>query len=99
MTEDLDFSDLKKKKKSTKKKANLDMEEFERQLSEAKSKVDENGEGEGEEGHAAAYHEIDEAELGENPFARDQAAQHEDGDSQPWLESDRDYTYPEVCSY
>lgn len=94
-TEDLDFSDLKKKKKSSKKKANLDMEAFEREISEAKAK-DEDGEDE-VDGNATAFNEIDEGEHGENPFARpDDSVQHGGSDSEPWLGSDRDYTYPEV---
>ncbi|KAI0696341.1 domain found in IF2B/IF5-domain-containing protein [Cytidiella melzeri] len=93
-TEDLDFSDLKKKKKSSKKKANLDMEAFERELSEAKAK-DEDGE-EDEEVDAAAFNEIDEGEHGENPFARAEDSVQPGNESEPWLGSDRDYTYPEL---
>lgn len=94
-TEDLDFSDLKKKKKSSKKKANLDMEAFERELSESKAK-EEDGEEDGE-ATAAAFNDIDENEHGENPFARPDEAVHQVSESEPWLGSDRDYTYPEVC--
>ena len=90
--EDLDFSDLKKKKKPSKKKAALDMEAFERELSSSKGK--EEDEEEGEDG-PSAYNDIDENEHGENPFAAGEEPSH-DGDSQPWLGSDRDYTYPEV---
>ncbi|KAI0340280.1 hypothetical protein BDW22DRAFT_1360215 [Trametopsis cervina] len=93
-TEDLDFSDLKKKKKSSKKKANLDMEAFEKELSEAKAKGDE-GE-EDEDVNAAAFDDIDENEHGENPFARPEEAVVDGSDSQPWLGSDRDYTYAEL---
>ncbi|KAI0826020.1 domain found in IF2B/IF5-domain-containing protein [Irpex lacteus] len=93
-TEDLDFSDLKKKKKSSKKKANLDMEAFERELSESKAK-EEDGEEDGE-ATAAAFNDIDENEHGENPFARPDEAVHQVSESEPWLGSDRDYTYPEL---
>ncbi|OBZ76295.1 putative eukaryotic translation initiation factor 2 subunit beta [Grifola frondosa] len=75
--EDLDFSDLKKKKKKSTKKAALDMEAFEKELNQSKAKEAEDEEG-GEEG----VPEIEEAELGEDPFARGR--------------SDRDYTYPEL---
>lgn len=93
-TEDLDFSDLKKKKKKSTKKANIDMEEFERQLGEAKSKDED--EEELEDGNAAAFDDIDETEHGDNPFARPEEPVQNGDDSQPWLGSDRDYTYPEV---
>ena len=36
--EDLDFSDLKKKKKKSSKKAALDLEAFEKELNESKTK-------------------------------------------------------------
>jgi translation initiation factor 2 subunit 2 len=93
-TEDLDFSDLKKKKKSSKKKANLDMEAFERELSEAKAK-DEEGEDD-DETNAAAFNDIDEREHGDNPFARSEESGLQGTENEPWLGSDRDYTYPEV---
>ena len=70
------------------------MEEFERQLGEAKSKDED--EEEAEETAATAFNDIDETEHGENPFARPDDAPQEGGDSQPWLGSDRDYTYAEV---
>lgn len=72
------------------------MEEFERQLGEAKAKDED--EEEVEEVDAAAFDDIDEGEHGENPFARPDDAPQDGGDSQPWLSSDRDYTYPEVLS-
>ena len=96
-TEDLDFSDLKKKKKSSKKKANLDMEAFERELSESKTKDEEEGDEEGDT-NAAAFNDIDETEHGENPFARSDEPVQQGSESEPWLGSDRDYTYPEVSS-
>ena len=91
-TEDLDFSDLKKKKSSKKKKAALDMEAFEKELHQAKAKDVEEDEG-GEEVPV----EIDEAELGEDPFAGNEAGVVSlDVGTEPWLNSDRDYTYQEV---
>jgi len=90
-SEDLDFSDLKKKKKSTKKKAALDMEAFEKELNESKAKEEED-EDIGED----AVAEIDETELGEDPFARGENAIAIDAGSEPWLGSDRDYTYQEL---
>ena len=85
--EDLDFSDLKKKKKSSKKKAALDMEAFEKELNEARAK-----DGEGEE----QIDENDEAELGDDPFARGGEPVAVDTEGEAWLNSDRDYTYAEV---
>lgn len=91
-TEDLDFSDIKKKKKSTKKKA---MEDFEKELNEAKAK-DEAEEAEADDGEH--LNELDEADLGDDPFARNEAPAGIDSGTEPWLGSDRDYTYPEVCA-
>ncbi|THG99389.1 hypothetical protein EW026_g2946 [Hermanssonia centrifuga] len=91
--DDLDFSDLKKKKKSSsKRKVAFDMEAFEKELNESKAKGGDEEEGEEEGG--AAMDDIDEAELGEDPFARDVVTL--DAGSEPWLGSDRDYTYPEA---
>ena len=89
--DDLDFSDLKKKKKKSKKTA-LDMEAFEKELNEAKAK-----DGEGEDADGAPIDDVDEAELGDDPFARgggDAAAVDAGGEA--WLGSDRDYTYAEA---
>jgi translation initiation factor 2 subunit 2 len=93
-TEDLDFSDIKKKKKSTKKKSALDLEAFEKELNESKVKdgpTDEDGD------EIEQLPEVDEAELGDDPFA--QAGEVPTGieaGSEAWLTSDRDYTYPEL---
>ena len=85
-TESLDFSDLKKKKKSSKKKAALD---FEKELGEAAKDEEEGDEDE---------IEYDEEELGDDPFARGGVeVDGIDAGKEPWLGSDRDYTYPEVC--
>ena len=89
LAEDLDFSDLKKKKKSTKKKAALDMEAFEKELNEAKARDEE------EEGDVAPVNDGDE-DLGDDPFARGSESIAVDGGNEPWLSSDRDYIYPEV---
>ncbi|CCM04499.1 uncharacterized protein FIBRA_06679 [Fibroporia radiculosa] len=90
-TGDMDFSDLKKKKKSSKKKATLDMEAFEKELNDAKVKDVED-----EEGGEDALAEIDEAELGDDPFVRTESAITLDSGTEPWLGSDRDYMYPEL---
>ncbi|TRM62155.1 domain found in IF2B/IF5-domain-containing protein [Schizophyllum amplum] len=95
---DLDFSDIKKKKKSSKKKANL--EEFERQLDESKSKAKEDGDEDDEvpDGERTLEH-LEDADLGDDPFAQaggGGAPSVEAGaGDEPWLKSDRDYTYPE----
>ncbi|KAG2134773.1 eukaryotic translation initiation factor 2 beta [Suillus clintonianus] len=91
-TEDLDFSDIKKKKKSTKKKA---MEDFEKELNEAKAK-DEADEAEVDDGEH--LNDVDEADLGDDPFARNEAPAGIDSGTEPWLGSDRDYTYPELLT-
>ncbi|EJD01897.1 uncharacterized protein FOMMEDRAFT_141127 [Fomitiporia mediterranea MF3/22] len=82
--EDLDFSDLKKKKKSTKKKAAFDLEAFERELGEAQGDVVD----------GTHLDHFDENELGDDVFSHGGAAG--DGGAEPWLGSDRDYTYPEL---
>jgi translation initiation factor 2 subunit 2 len=86
-----DLSDLKKRKKSSKKKAQMDLEAFEKELGAEKSKEDEEGEGEGGE----------DDELGEDPFAAtEDAAPGVVGINtgrEPWIGSERDYKYTEVC--
>lgn len=79
----------KKKKKSSKK---IDLEAFEKELNESKAKDAADDEGDDGEGLA----EIDEAELGDDPFARSDAPTGVDAGTELWLKSDRDYTYPEV---
>lgn len=94
-SEDLDFSELKKKKKSAKKKAALDMEAFEKELNESKAKDAEDDEG----GEETNLPEVDEAELGDDPFSRAEStggAVGLEAGNEPWLNSDRDYTYQEV---
>lgn len=87
-----DLSDLKKRKKSSKKKAQMDLEAFEKELGAEKSKEDEEGEGEGGE----------DDELGEDPFAvAEDAAPGVVGintGKEPWIGSERDYKYSELLS-
>ncbi|KAJ3483863.1 hypothetical protein NLI96_g6022 [Meripilus lineatus] len=80
--------DLKKKKKP--KKAALDMEAFEKELHDSKAK-----DAEEDEGLEAQPEEMDEAELGDDPFAGGNASGLDAG-NEPWLKSDRDYLYPEL---
>ncbi|EGO26793.1 hypothetical protein SERLADRAFT_368302 [Serpula lacrymans var. lacrymans S7.9] len=91
VSEDLDFSDIKKKKKSSSKKKA--MEDFEKELNQAKTKEDD--EAEADDGQH--LEDIDEAELGDDPFARGQDAPTGiDAGTEPWLSSDRDYLYSEL---
>ncbi|KAI0317363.1 domain found in IF2B/IF5-domain-containing protein [Amylostereum chailletii] len=96
--EDLDFSDLKKKKKTSKKKAAFDLEAFEKELNESKAK-DKDAVGDDEDDIPDGTHleDVDEAELGEDVFDHAAPAGIDSG-SEPWLGSDRDYTYPELLS-
>jgi translation initiation factor 2 subunit 2 len=105
--EDLDFSDIKKKKKSTKKKTTFDLEAFEKELNDSKvedSKVEDSkvediaAEEEGDE--LEQLPEMDEAELGDDPFAQPgDVPTGIDAGNEAWLKSDRDYTYPEVHNF
>lgn len=104
-SEDLDFSDMKKKKKSSKKKAAFDMEAFEKELNESKKDSGEGGkakkgddEDEDEDAPVDTSHldQVDETELGDNPFSRPDVPISVDAGTEAWLTSDRDYTYPEV---
>jgi len=93
--------------KKKKKKKNIAMEEFEKEFGDgsdtsaakpkkAKKVVEESEEEAGGEDGDAEFDEIDEVneeELGENPFAS--SGGRTDAD-EPWLDSDRDYTYEEV---
>ncbi|KAF9011742.1 domain found in IF2B/IF5-domain-containing protein [Cyathus striatus] len=71
IADDLDFSDIKKKKKSSKKKAAFDLEAFEKELNDSKLK-EKKGEDEEEEEAPDGTHleNLDEEELGDDPFAR-----------------------------
>ncbi|KAJ7632579.1 domain found in IF2B/IF5-domain-containing protein [Roridomyces roridus] len=93
--EDLDFSDLKKKKKTSKKKANLDMEAFEKELKAAPAEEADDDDVE----PTPAVDLDDDADLGEDPFAQPAPGEILAGvgsGNEPWLKSDRDYTYPEL---
>jgi len=81
-TGDEDFSDL-KKKKSSKKKATFDLEAFEKELDASGGAKA--GEGEDED-------------LGDDPFAHTTAEAAATGvaPKDPWIGSDRDYTYQEL---
>ncbi|KAF9238074.1 eukaryotic translation initiation factor 2 beta [Melanogaster broomeanus] len=94
-SEDLDFSDMKKKKKSSKKKA---MEDFEKEFNESKSKDAGEGAEDAEVDDGEHLNDIDETELGDDPFARPEAPTGVDSGSEPWLMSDRDYTYQELLT-
>ena len=97
-----EFADLKKKKK----KKDYNMEEFEREvgdmsISKPKKKkevkiADEEDEEDVPDG--AEFEDIDETELGDNPFAMGGGGGLAAGSAEiePWLGSDRDYTYQEV---
>lgn len=67
------------------------MEAFEKELHDSKAK-----DAEEDEGLEAQPEEMDEAELGDDPFAGGNASGLDAG-NEPWLKSDRDYLYPEVC--
>ncbi|KAF8273669.1 domain found in IF2B/IF5-domain-containing protein [Lactarius quietus] len=97
ISEDLDFSDLKKKKKSTKKKAAFDLEAFEKELQESKSK-DANADEDEDVPDGGHFDDIDEAELGDDVFDRTEALAGVDQGTEPWLGSDRDYTYQELLT-
>ena len=95
---------MKKKKKSSKKKANFDLEAFEKELNDSKAKTasskteggDEDEE-DGPESDGSHLDNIDEAELGDDPFAQSgEAPVGVDAGNEAWLKSDRDYTYQEV---
>jgi len=97
--EDLDFSDLKKKKKSSKKKANFDMEAFEKEL-KSSATVDATA-GDEDDGEPAPAVDLDDddADLGDDPFAQPAPGEILAGmgsGNEAWLKSDRDYTYPEL---
>ena len=72
------------------------MEAFEKEINDSKAKDaqaqdDDDGEPTGKD-----LDNIDEAELGEDPFALQDAPVGVDAGTEAWLKSDRDYLYPEV---
>lgn len=72
------------------------MEDFEKELNEAKAKDDAD---DGELDDGEHLNELDEADLGDDPFARNEAPAGIDSGTEPWLGSDRDYSYQEVCVF
>lgn len=109
-----EFSDLKKKKKKSSKKA-FDLEAFEKELKESEEAGDEDDEGAAPKGilkkstPAGSDDEDaadDEPVEGENPFGKDGDDDEEGVVSKAeqaaaakgWLKDDRDYTYTEVRS-
>jgi translation initiation factor 2 subunit 2 len=94
-TEDLDFSDIKKKKKP--KKAAFDLEAFEKELKKSKDKSAEDDDDDEIEHNPNL--DIDDAGLEHDPFAQPDAPVGIDAGNEPWLKSDRDYTYQEVGLY
>jgi translation initiation factor 2 subunit 2 len=94
----LDFSDLKKKKKSSKKKTNFDMEAFEKEL-KSSSTADPAADADDDVEPTPAVDLDDDADLGDDPFAQPSAGEvlaSVSSGNEAWLSSDRDYTYPEV---
>ena len=94
--DDIDFSGMKKKKKS-KKKVDLDAFEVEsKDKPKAEDAEDDDDEGPAPDG--SHLDNIDEEELGDDPFARSDAAPvGVDAGNEAWLNSDRDYDYQEAC--
>ena len=88
---------MKKKSKSKKK---VDLDAFEKELNESKAKSKTDDAEDDDEGHApdgSHLENIDEEDLGDDPFARSDAPVGVDAGTEAWLNSDRDYTYEEVC--
>ncbi|KAG5653185.1 hypothetical protein H0H81_001902 [Sphagnurus paluster] len=98
--EDLDFSDIKKKKKSSKKKAAFDLDAFEKELNESKAKTTGEGEDDDDDDGPAPNldHLNDDTDLGDDPFAQGDAPVGVEAGNEAWLQSDRDYTYPELLT-
>lgn len=100
-SDDLDFSDIKKKKKSTKKKTAFDLDAFEKELNDSKAKSSTAADYEEEDGeptNTAHLDNIDDADLGDDPFAQGDAPVGVDAGTEAWLKSDRDYTYQELLT-
>jgi len=88
---------MKKKSKSKKK---VDLDAFEKDLNESKAKSKTEDAEDDVEGHAqdgSHLENIDEEDLGDDPFARPDAPVGVDAGTEAWLNSDRDYSYEEVC--
>ncbi len=90
----LQFGELKKKKKS-KKKVALDLDAFEKEIGEADDNADD-----ADAPTNDAYADVDDEQLGDNPFAQDAAddadAPAKDSSIEAWQGTDRDYTYQEL---
>ena len=75
------------------------MDAFEKELNESKAKsstaVDDDDD-DGDLINTTHLDDIDETELGEDPFAQNDAPVGVDAGNEAWLKSDRDYTYQEV---
>ncbi|ETS61595.1 hypothetical protein PaG_04078 [Moesziomyces aphidis] len=92
--DELNFGELKKKKKS-KKKVALDLDAFEKEIGEADDNADD-----ADAPTNDAYADVDDEQLGDNPFAQDAAddadAPAKDPSIEAWQGTDRDYTYQEL---
>ncbi|GAK63246.1 eukaryotic translation initiation factor 2 beta [Moesziomyces antarcticus] len=92
--DELNFGELKKKKKS-KKKVALDLDAFEKEIGEADDNADD-----ADAPTNDAYADVDDEQLGDNPFAQDAAddadAPAKDSSIEAWQGTDRDYTYQEL---
>ncbi|KAF9460385.1 translation initiation factor [Collybia nuda] len=99
-SEDLDFSDIKKKKKSSKKKPAFDLDAFEKELNDSKAKTSTAADDDEDEVPVDTSHldNIDDAELGDDPFSQGDAPVGVDAGTEAWLKSDRDYTYQELLT-
>ncbi|KAG7451634.1 eukaryotic translation initiation factor 2 beta [Guyanagaster necrorhizus] len=99
VADDLDFSDIKKKKKSSKKKAAFDLEAFEKELNVSKTKST-NADEDEEEGEVdpAQLDDLEDGDLGDDPFAQHETSAGGETGEAAWLGSDRDYTYPELLT-
>jgi len=78
-----------KKKKKKGKKGGFDLEAFEKELGEG---------ADGSKDEPAETAALDDADLGDDPFAKDQGEEGASGKEagEPWQGTDRDYTYQEV---
>jgi len=96
--EDLDFSDIKKKKKSAKKKAVFDLEAFEKELQVSSKKGKDADDDDGPDDIEPRL-DLDDPDLGDDPFAQpgDLPAGIDAG-NEAWLGTDRDYTYQELLT-
>jgi len=100
--DDLDFSDLKKKKKKSTKKATFaDLDAFEKELGGGDdatpvTRPSKAAVMDGEEDGLGGDEDEDEADLGEDVFAIGQAPVDVGDEEESWHETDRDYTYTEL---